>query len=70
MFTPNSVKNDITFANRFICFNLCRDMIVINVRQINHFQCFICLLATCSILLIHYIHIQFFRFLWYIDYTI
>lgn len=41
-----------------------------DVRQINHFQCFICLLATCSILLIHYIHIQFFHFLWYIDYTI
>ena len=33
MFTPNSVKNDITFANRFICFNLCRDMIVINIWQ-------------------------------------
>lgn len=33
MFTPNSVKNDITFANRFICFNLCRDMIVINGLQ-------------------------------------
>lgn len=37
MFTPNSVKNDITFANRFICFNLCRDMIVINVRWIIDF---------------------------------
>lgn len=58
MFTPNSVKNDITFANRFICFNLCRDMIVINVRRIiDHLGRFFRLL--CALLTIPHISQHF-----------